>query len=345
MNVNRADTLFAKASDVKLRDHMLDTKRGLKHGYDNISTDALQNTLALASGSNQIGGRAFNSILTSIEKNKHKNSEFSKLWKKLQYGFEEAVDFLVNHIYVKNPSLLPSQNIYTLLSYFFFLNQSRANPRQIKEIKKWFWYTACGERYSGSAFNRNIPEDIKFFKRLANSNTARFNIRERINSIDFFKTEYRKSSSKSNAYFILLRNKKPMYLINGQEMMLDEASSISNRKDRHHIFPNAMLRRQQISLKWINSICNICYLESDENQSISDTHPRKYLHKYKKRKHFGKVMRSHMIPVDRDSPVWNTNLKQSYLKFLNIRGNLILKEIERLAGVKIFEKFDEIKRL
>lgn len=45
MKVSRADTLFAKASNVDLRDHMLDTKRGLKHGFDNISVDALQNSL------------------------------------------------------------------------------------------------------------------------------------------------------------------------------------------------------------------------------------------------------------------------------------------------------------
>jgi hypothetical protein len=70
MKVSRADTLFMNASDVNLRDHMLDTKRGLKYGFDKISVDALQNTLGLAYGATRIGNAAFNVFLKKIEKRK-----------------------------------------------------------------------------------------------------------------------------------------------------------------------------------------------------------------------------------------------------------------------------------
>ena len=123
MRVSRADTLFAKATDVNLRDNILDTKRGLKYGYDMISTDAMQSTLGLAYGATRISGKELNSVLSKIERNKKENKEFNRIWKRLQYGYEEAVDFLVNHLKVKNPSLLPYQNIYTLLAYFFYLKQ------------------------------------------------------------------------------------------------------------------------------------------------------------------------------------------------------------------------------
>lgn len=345
MRVNRADTLFAKATDVSLRDNILDTKRGLKHGYDIITTEAMQSALGLAYGATTITGRALESVLIKVEKNKKHNKEFSKIWKDIQYGYEEAVDFLANHLSIKHPSLLPYQNIYTLLVYFFYLNQSRAKPLQIKEIKKWFWATACGERYSGTAFNRNIPDDIKFFRKLAQTGIAKFPLLEKINPVDFLKTDYQKSSSTAKAYFLLLRIKRPLYLLNGQEMLLDGASSISNRKDRHHIFPSALLKRIQINPKWINSICNICYLESDENQSISDTHPRIYLKEYKKHRHFYRVMKTHLIMASPTSSVWDTNNKQSFLNFLNVRGKTIITEIEKLAGTKLFERFDENKRV
>ncbi|PVD51044.1 hypothetical protein DC498_16635 [Terrimonas sp.] len=345
MRVNRADTLFAKATDVSLRDNILDTKRGLKHSYNFISNEAMQSALGLAYGATTITGRALESVLTKIEKNKKYNGEFTKIWKSLQYGYEEAVDFLVNHLKVNHPSLLPYQNIYTLLAFFFYLNKSRAKPSQIKEIKKWFWFTACGERYSGAAFNRNIPEDIKFFKRLAKNNGAKFISSEKISPLDFLKMDYQKSSSVAKAYFLLLRSKKPSYLANGYEMMLDNTSSFSNRKDRHHIFPKAHLRRIHINPKWINSICNICYVEADENQSISDVHPRNYLKEYKKHRHFSRVMRSHLIPASTTSPVWDTNNKRSFLNFFNARGKVIISEIEKLAGAKLFDKLDEIKRI
>ncbi len=346
MTVSRADTLFAKASNVDLRDHMLDTKRGLKHGYDNISIDALQNALGLAYGATKIGNVGFNAFLKNIDKNKRSNKEFEKVWKKLQYGYEEAVDFLVNTMNVKKLELLPSQNIYSILSYFFFLNQSRAKPNQMREIKKWFWHTACGDRYSGSGFNRNIPDDIKFFQRLANGTNAKYPITEKILPIDFLKSNYKNSgASSTSAYFIMLRSKKPKYLLNGHEMLLDNTSSISNRKDRHHIFPYAFLKRRNVNLKWINSIANICYLESDENQSISDKHPKDYLEDYKRLKHFGSVMKSHLIPYDKTSPVWENNFQKAFVDFINIRGKIIIMEIEKLAGAKIFDKLDAIKRI
>lgn len=346
MTVSRADTLFAKASDVDLRDHMLDTRRGLTHGFSDISVDALQNTLGLAYGATQIGNKGFNAFLNKIERNKKNNKEFEKIWKKLQYGYEETSDFLVKTLNIYDIELLPSQNIYSMLSYFFFLTQSRARPAQIREIKKWFWHTACGDRYSGADFNRNIPEDIKFFQRLAKGNNAKYPISDKASPVEFIKANYRNAvSSATKAYFILLGYKKPRYLINGTEMHLEKTSAISNRKDRHHIFPSALLRRKGIKPKWINSIANICYLEADENQSISDSHPRLYLEDYKRHKHFGKVMKSHLISYNSNSPVWEHNVHKAFLAFINQRGKTIISEIEKLAGANIFDKFDAIRRI
>ncbi|HYV91506.1 MAG TPA: DUF262 domain-containing protein [Chitinophagales bacterium] len=346
LKVSRADTLFARASNVDLRDHMLSAKRGLKYGYDNISVDALQASLGLAYGATKIGNLGFNYFLKKIEKSKKNNKEFEKKWKHLQYGYKEAVDFLVNHLNLTKLELLPSQNIYSMLSYFFYLNQSRAKPNQIRELKKWFWHTACGERYSGSGFNRNIPEDIVFFQKLAKNSNAKYLITENIFPIDFLKSSYKNpGASSTSAYFIMLRNKRPKYLLNGAEILLDNASEMSNRKDRHHIFPNAYLKRRNINHKWINSITNICYLESDENQGASDNHPRIYLEEFKRLRHFGSVMKSNLIPYDKASPIWEHDARKGFLEFLNYRGKTIITEIEKLAGAKIFDKFDAIRRI
>jgi hypothetical protein len=93
MKVSRADTIFVYGSEVGLRDHMLDTRRGLKHGFHRISVDALQNTLGLAYGATQIGNKGFNAFLNKIEEHKKDNKKFEIIWKKLQYGYEEAADF------------------------------------------------------------------------------------------------------------------------------------------------------------------------------------------------------------------------------------------------------------
>ncbi len=347
MTVSRADTLFARATDVNLRMHMEDARRALKHGFDKIPTDAMQNTLALAYGSRQIGGKGFEKFLHRIEEEKKGNREFYKMWKKLRYGYEEAVDFLVNHIKVRELSLLPTQNIFSMLSYFFFLNQSRCDPAQMREIRKWFWHTICGDRYSGARFNKNIPKDISFFKRLSKSGNPKYFVDERINPLDFLRTNYRGqgNSVSAGAYYLMLRMKKPKYLANGQEILLEETSSISNRKDRHHIFPSNLLKRRNVNPRWRDAIVNICFLESDENQSFGDNPPRKYLCDYKRKKHFGKVMRSHLIPYRASSPIWEKDVSLAFRKFVNLRAKMILREIEGLAGARIFEKLVPIARV
>jgi hypothetical protein len=232
-----------------------------------------------------------------------------------------------------------------MLSFFFAENKRRASPFQIRQIKKWFWHTCCGERYSGRGFTQNIPADIKFFKRLAAKELVNYAINLKVNPYDFLRSDYRASAGPVSAYYIMIRNKKPLYLHNANEILLHNASSISNRKDRHHIFPNALLKRNDIKDKWINSIVNICYLESDENQSINDTLPKTYLSIYKLQKHFPRVMKSHLIPVDKQSPVWSKDVNEAYLPFINKRGKMIIEEIEKCAGAVLFEQFEALKRL
>jgi hypothetical protein len=344
--VNRADTLFARATNVNLRDHLMNTRRSLKNGFDGISVESMQNTLALVYGANRIDGKAYEHFISRIEADKLQNKDFHKKWRDLEYGYEEATDFLVQYLKVLNPSLLPSQNLFSMLSYFFYLNKRRARPNQIKEIKKWFWFTCCGERYSGAGFNRNVPDDIQFFKRLSKRSSARFPVIDLVDAADFLKTNYKSSGSTiSTAYRLLLRSNKPLYLANGHEMLLDNYSSVSNRKDQHHIFPNNLLRNLKVSSRWSNSIANICYLESDENQSFGDKPPYKYLLPYKKTKHFTRVMKSHFIPCSSESGVWEKALKIAFAKFLAQRGRAILSAIELQAGIKLFNTFDGVRRI
>ena len=203
-------------------------------------------------------------------------------------------------------------------------------------------------RYSGSAFNKNIPSDIDFFRRLAKNLGAKYVVQERINPHDFLKTSYKAThgASSTNAYYIMLRSKGPKFLDNGREMILDNPSAKANRKDRHHIFPTALIRSKGIQSRWTNSIVNVCYLSANENQSISSKPPRQYLPIYKRKRHFGGVMRSCLVPYKASSPIWDGSVKQAFLGIVNLRGKLIVKEIEKLAGgVRIFETFDAIKRL
>ena len=65
-------------------------------------------------------------------------------------------------------------------------------------------------------------------------------------------------------------------LTNGSQIDATEALSVYNKKQFHHIFPEAFLKRtlpdQERSL-----LLNFCMLAASENNLISDSNPREYL--------------------------------------------------------------------
>ena len=151
-------------------------------------------------------------------------------------------------------------------------------------------------------------------------------------------TDYKTSTSLGASYFLLLKRNIPKYLENGQEIILSNYSTIANRSDKHHIFPNEFLRRNGVVKKKINCIINICLLVAQENQKIGGSAPPvKYLEPFIDKRFFPTVMKSHYIPYIKSSSLWGKN-KNSYLKFLDERLKIILAAFEKEAAVKMFER-------
>jgi hypothetical protein len=350
MTVGKADALFARTTKIGLRDLVDQTRRALMaRQYNEMKPESFIYTLSLSKGEKEVGKRALDNFSRKFNKQKQFKSNFQREWKKYHKAFLQTADFLFEEFAVTNYMLLPSDNIFTMLSLFFFLNNRRASIHQKNEIRRWFWHTTIGERYSGSGFNKNIPRDIDFFKNLVKRKNYKYSIDEKINPNDFLKRNYQKTNySAVLGYYLFLKIQKPRYLEEGYPIMLDNPLALMNRKDRHHIFPRAVLGRRKIHSKWKDSLLNICFLAANENQSINDDHPRIYLDEYKHKKFFKGVMKSHLIPFNKTSGVWEQNIKTGFKAFLNQRATLILNNIANVAGVKriqLFDKLDEIKRV
>ncbi len=102
-------------------------------------------------------------------------------------------------------------------------------------------------------------------------------------------------------------------------MQIDEYASPANRKHKHHIFPKALLSRRDVPSKRANSIVNLCFISGEENSSFGSRKPSIYLNEFRKRQYFGKVMRSHLIPFDNKSGLWDDNIRRGYNLFLKAR--------------------------
>lgn len=341
LRISEADRAFTRASRLNLRRLMMELRNSLPARFSEIDFGFLQSAMALIVGQQEISAKAVESAISKLEKEEIENGKvsrrFTRDWRKIDQSIKKAVDYLITELGVINYTFLPSDNMVPLLAYFFFVNNgAQPNPKQRREIRKWFWATGVGRRYAGRGYYQNIKSDLAFFKTLGRHRRGRFVFRDLVPIGEIKRTDYLVSGSLTISFFLLLLQHQPRYLETGNAIPLDKTAAMANRKDKHHILPKALLGRNGFSSREANSLCNICYIVAEENQSIGSNKPVVYLEAYRRRKHFAKVMKSHLIPYKSDSGLWEYDMRKGYRLFCKQRLDRISREFEKVAGIKLF---------
>jgi hypothetical protein len=340
MRVGTADRAFARATRFDMRGHVRDVQVRLKQGFDGIKRTTILQTIALALGHKDLGERGIDAMITRLERDPAERQAFHKLWPPLREAFGRAVDFAVAELGVPNFDFLPSEPMMAVLSLFFFHNGNARPSRAAKRrLRQWFWCTAVGARYTGRGYRPNILADAGFVQRLAETPKAQGSYAVSVPRHILKTIDYRRPGPLSNAFLCLLRLNVPRYLEDGAPVPSVEISSRSNRHDKHHIFPRALLSRHGIAQDRHHCLLNICYLVARENQHIGKTAPRVYLRDVPRNGHARRAaMQSHMIPNTRDSGVWDRSVKRGFKNFLLERTHLLVRRFEEEAGTRLFEK-------
>ncbi len=343
LRISKADRAFSRAARLNLRGLIRDLLKQLPHKFDELDDSVIQACITVFSGQRDISGVTIESVLARLEREEIENGRVSKsfirTWTKMHKAIVIAVDYFLNELDVINRSYLPSDNMMPVLSYFFYENNlAQPSPKQRKEIRKWFWATGVAGRYSGRGYYQNIRADLEFMQYLARRKKGSFTLSEPVLKYDVKRTDYSYMGSITIAYLLMLCLKRPRYLENGAVIPLKETASISNRKDLHHVFPKAMLKRNRINTRQANSLCNICYIVAEENQSIGSRRPHDYMAELKQPKYFASVMKSHLIPYRSESGLWDKNIRRGYKKFIEQRLDWVCMEFERRAGMKLFRQ-------
>lgn len=336
-----ADRAFARASRFDLRELSNHTWQRLPPNFKGLRNEQFLQTRALLDGVDDVGERAMETVAKKwdqrIERDPSVLKQFTKLWDRQGKAIFRALDCLKKEFSVLDDGLLPSENMVSTLAVFFYHHAALPSPRQLKEISKWFWATAVGQRYSGRGFRDNIVNDAKFFQRLASGGkNARFRFVDKVDPVDLQRASYGGRSSIADAFYCLLISQRPAYLKNGGSMLLEEFASPANRKHKHHIFPRALLARQNVSVTRANSIVNLAFICGEENSEFGSKKPFKYLEKYQRKRYSGRVMRSHLVPFDKKSGLWDMTITRGYRSFLKARTRLLCRSFERAAGIKLF---------
>ncbi|MFH1624691.1 MAG: DUF262 domain-containing protein [Pseudomonadota bacterium] len=202
--ISAADRAFARASTLRLR-HLVDQARSQwKHGFHLLPSETINIALALAYGEKDVGERAVNAAIAKIEKRiergDYSNKQFTKVWRGVKEGLGRAIDYLVSNFGVVNLSFLPSTNMVTTFGLFYYFNNlAQSNTQQRRELRKWFWATSVGRRYTGRGYRQNILTDVEFFKRLGQKRNARFDFKEKVLKYDVRRADYSQKSGLGDA--------------------------------------------------------------------------------------------------------------------------------------------------
>ncbi len=345
MKVTTADAVFTQAENLELRDVAHAIREHLDAHFKDMETQPLLFLLAATQGASEASGRAVQATIAKLNREAdhdgRKKKVLAKTWNRLGPCVAKAANYLRERFSVVHRSFLASDYMLSMLAYFFFLNGRGPNRRQADEIRKWFWATSVGSRYSGREFNRRIGEDLKFFRALSRGSRKRFRYVPQVELSDLRKAQYASRSALTSAVYCMLLSRGPVYLLDKglNEIPVQEYAGRAERKDRHHIFPRGVLMRAELPASQYNSIVNICLLVAAENQEIGSRRPSSYLDDLDQPGwSFARKMSRHLIPIDGDSGVWDNNTKRGFNRFMLRRTELLSRELEGEAGIRLFRR-------
>ena len=338
--ISAADRAFARASSLDLRNLVRDAQSRMEHGFDRVSRETILQIVALALGHRALGEQAIQAMTRRLEASGEERSRFERIWPRMREALLQAADYMVHSLRVPNFGFLPSEPMVIPLALFFFHNDNSRPSRAAKQrLERWFWATAVGARYTGRGYRPNLLADVDFVERLARNPRTPASFRVAVPLHLLKSTEYGRPGPLSNAFFCLLRLRRPRFLEDGDEIPLGAISTRRDRSDKHHIFPRALLTRHGFAPERYNSLLNICFLVARENQSVGRRAPSDYFdHVPRSKRARTQTLRSHLIPNTPGVGIWDRSIKRGFRSFLDQRARLVAQQFERQAGMRLFER-------
>lgn len=165
-------------------------------------------------------------------------------------------------------------------------------------MRQWFWRSSFAERYRGAP-DSFITKDLEVVLNFVSSgNGAQVSdFGEIPRDAELKASVFRKNNSRSRAFTLALAKSSPLNLTNASPVDTADALSVYNKKQFHHIFPEAFLRRTNPKVER-SYVLNFCMLAASENNLISDDDPKDYLPRLIRDlgSHADEVLRSNLMP-------------------------------------------------
>lgn len=239
----------------------------------------------------------------------------------------KTVDLLTTEFKIYSWDFLSYEAIAVILCYVY-AKINHLNSEQVLRARQWFWRSAFGERYKvgGEGFVSNDLKTVYEFIVLGMGSAANFG--NPPTATEWRDIAFRSNVSRSRAFILSLAAKNPRNLTNGALIDPTIALSSYNKKQFHHVYPRAHLKRIGAAEN-DNLVINICMIAAAGNNFISDADPKVYLPQCSTAlgKDADVTFESNLLP----KPSTFDYSSASYGEFLRARAELVSKFISELC--------------
>ncbi len=265
-----------------------------------------------------------------------KTEDIQAAWSKTIESLLLSIEFVRERYRAIRLEFVPYEAMLPVLQHWFFLTEDRKilSRKHLEQIDSWFWQAAFGNRYSGAS-QTAMTNDATAFREFINSQTEfglPLTVSERALADGSMGAT---TSAVRNGILCLLNLQQPRRFDTGEEFqVVGPDYERFTRAENHHIFPSGFLKMQGFMTKDVHRIPNFCFIPADLNRKIGDSSPSQYMDDIRQKlgeHRFREVMRSHLIPVGKDSGIWSDD----YQLFLKQRSTLLLEEIQYLSGARV----------
>jgi hypothetical protein len=242
----------------------------------------------------------------------------------------QAVDALVTEFGIHSWDFLPYEALLIVLCYVYHKAGEPSNV-DVSRMRQWFWRSAFSQRYrvGGENFVSKDLNDVLNFIVAGKGKPTDFGTQPHTDL--WAKVPFRSSNSISIAFSPALASLAPRNLTNGALIDVETALSHFNKKEFHHVYPKAHLKKEKAAGEH-NAVANICMLAASENKAISDNDPKAYIPDCVKNlgSEADAVFSSNLLPI----PSEHDYEKRSFSDFIDLRCKQIDDVVSTLCDGK-----------
>jgi hypothetical protein len=160
-------------------------------------------------------------------------------------GLLQAVDLLSTEFGIYNWDFLPYEALL-IITCRLCCSEPLDTSEKMERFRQWFWRASFTERYRVGGENF-VSKDIVLvtdFVKDQSGGADQFGTLS-ADPLHWTKVQFRSNNSTSRAFILALAAKHPRSLLTGRSIDTAEALSSYNKKQFHHIYPTAYLKRAQ----------------------------------------------------------------------------------------------------